>query len=506
MNIKNNQENLIIIGSGTAGKLLTKEIRNNPILNYNLLGFLDDFKKKGSKIIGLPIFGKISDLQNIIEKYNVKKVIIAIPSLKKERFEKIISLCGKVGIKTLILPPSYESLYSLKTGRPWIREPRPININDLLRRDIVKADFKGLKETISNKNILVTGGGGSIGRELCMQLAELSPKNLLILDNCEYNLYKIDLDLRDKYGSKLKTTPIIGDIKDKRFIDEIFDRENIDIVFHVAAYKHVPIMESNIRELVKNNIFGTYNVACAAEKNMVKKFILVSTDKVVNPTSVMGVSKKIAEIVLSLFGNNTEYITVRFGNVLGSVGSIIPLFEEQIKKGGPVTITHPKIKRYFMTIPEAAQLILQASSIGKDKNVLILDMGKQYLIKDIAEKLIQLHGFEPHKDIKLRYIGLRPGDKLLEELWTEKEKVSKTSHKRIFMIKLEKSDKKKIRCCLKDLSLLVQKGDIKGIKIKFKELVPSYQMISLSKASSYQDNKDNSPKERIEIWKQKGRK
>jgi len=296
---------------------------------------------------------------------------------------------------------------------------------------------------------------------------------------------------------------VIGDIKDKRFIDEIFNRENIDLVFHAAAYKHVPLMEDNIRELIKNNVFGTYNVAWAAEKYGVEKFILISTDKTINPTSAMGVSKKITEILLDLFGSKTEYVIVRFGNVLGSVGSIIPLFKEQIERGGPITITHPKITRYFMTIPEASQLILNAASIGKNKDVFILDMGEQYLIKDIAEKLIKLHGLTPHEDIKFEYIGLRPGDKLTEELWNKDEKISRTSHKRIFVSELQENSPVKIRKHLEDLSILVMGRDVNKIKDKFKEIVPGYSWTPI-KDKPQGDIKIISS--RKAIWDQKGRK
>lgn len=471
---KTNKKRLLILGAGVAGKLLLNEIKRNPSLSYKIMGFCDDFKKIGTKIGGYNVLGKIKDLKIIVTTYRIEEIIISIPSLKKERLNKIISICEKTNIKPKILPPSYESLYSLTTGRPWIRELRPINLEDLLGRDAVKIDVKELENTISNRVIMVTGGGGSIGSELCKQIAELNPKELIILENCEFNLYEIDRNLKEKYGAKLRIRSILGDIRHRNFIDKIFMENKIDLVFHAAAYKHVPLMEDHIKEAIKNNIFGTCNVAAASEKYNVKKFILVSTDKAVNPTSVMGVSKRISEIMLNLFNKKTEFIIVRFGNVLGSKGSIIPLFEEQIKKGGPLTITHPKIKRYFMTIPEASQLIIQAAAMGKNREVLVLDMGKQYFIKEIAEKLIKLHGLIPGKDIKMTYIGIKPGEKLSEELWTRDEKLTSTKNKRIFISKSKEIELYKIKKHIRDLIILFKKNDKDATLKKFEEIVPSY--------------------------------
>lgn len=349
-----------------------------------------------------------------------------------------------------------------------------INLKDLLMRDQIFVDNNQVKE-ISGKTILVTGGGGSIGRELCRQICGLNPKKLIILDNCEFNLYHIDHSLRE-FREKTIIQSIIGDIRDRKFLENLFTREKIEIVFHAAAYKHVPLMEFNVSEAVRNNIFGTLNLAQVSEKNSVKKFVLVSTDKAVNPANIMGCTKKIAEMVLQLF-KKTEFVTVRFGNVLGSTGSVIPLFEEQIRNGGPVTITDPEIRRYFMTIPEAVQLIIQACAIGNKGEILILDMGKQYNITEVAEKLIRLHKLEPYKDIAIEYIGLRPGEKLFEELWSNKEKIKKTSHERIFTIDAEKINISKLKKDLRELKVFQNKFDEDLIKNKLKEMLPNYSEV-----------------------------
>jgi len=303
---KKNEKRLLILGAGVAGKLLLNEIKRNSSLSYKITGFCDDFKKIGVKIGGYKVLGKIKDLKNIVTKHRIEEIIISIPSLKKEKLNKIISICEETNIKPQILPSSYDSLYSLTTGRPWIRELRPINLEDLLGRDAIKVDIKELEDTISNKVIMVTGGGGSIGSELCKQIAELNPKELIILENCEFNLYEIDRNLKEKYGTKLIIKSILGDIRHRNFINKTFMENKIDIVFHAAAYKHVPLIEDHIEEAMKNNIFGTCNVAAASEKYNVKKFILVSTDKAVNPTSIMGVSKRISEIMLNLFNKKNR--------------------------------------------------------------------------------------------------------------------------------------------------------------------------------------------------------
>lgn len=462
---------VLIIGTGLASKLLLKEINRRFLKKYEVVGFLDDFKT--GKFSNKPILGKIENLLEVSHEQKIAEVIIAIPSLKEERLKQIISLCEKAKIKTQILPPAYEGLYSLKTGRPWISKLRPVNLEDLLRRDPVSVNAEELRENILGKTILVTGGGGSIGKELCRQILQLSPKKLIIIDSCEFNLYNIDRELVSRPGfTKIET--IIGDVKDINFLERVFKNNYIDLIFHAAAYKHVPLMEANAQEAVKNNIFGTYNTATMAEKYNVSKFVLVSTDKAVNPTSLMGCTKRICELILQLFDKNTKFVTVRFGNVLGSAGSVIPLFEEQIATGGPITVTHPEIKRYFMTIPEAAQLIIQAGAIGKDKEILILDMGKQYNIKEVAENLIRLHGLVPNQDIEIIYTDLRPGEKLYEELWSNKENIEATRHERIFIGNSEKVNKDKLIREISELRIFADNSNLEQLIKKLKEIVPDY--------------------------------
>jgi FlaA1/EpsC-like NDP-sugar epimerase len=468
-----NAKRLLIIGAGFAGNLLLREIKGNPALNYQIIGFLDDHKKKGSKISGIPVLGDINSLEASVGSDSADEIVIAIPSLKKKRLEEIISLCKKTDAEVKILPATYDTAYSLKTGRPWIGGIRKIDLSDLLSREPISVDLADLEEAISGKNIFISGGGGSIGSELCKQLLEFSPKEMIIADNCEFNLYEVSRKLKEKNKDTI-IRPIILDVKDLDSLEKIFSQNNIDMVFHAAAYKHVPLMESNILEAMKNNVFGTYNLASVAEKYKVQSFVLISTDKAVNPTSIMGVSKNISENVIKLFGENTKFVTVRFGNVLGSSGSLIPLLEEQIEGGGPLTITHPDMERYFMTIPEASQLIIHAGILGKDNEILILDMGESYKIKDIVHKLVRLKGLEPGKDIQIEYGGIRPGEKLYEELWTEKERLHKTKNERIFVSDSEGINKTKFIEQLEELKKIVLEDSKNEIKNKLLEMVPSY--------------------------------
>ncbi len=463
---------ILIVGAGEGGRLLLKELKKTGPTKYTLVGFVDD--NKIGKIENIPILGKIYSIPLIVKQYQIDEIIISIPSLKKEKLAEIISICKSSNAEVKILPSTYESVYSLKTGRPWYNPIRKINLEDLIKRKPCVIDFKKIKGHFKGKRILITGGGGSIGSELSRQISEFNPRLLVIVDNSEYNAYKIDMELRKKYGKKLNLITKTCDIKDYLAIEEICKNQKIDIVFHAAAYKHVPLMEFNIKEAVKNNIFGTYNVALAAEKTNVKEFILISTDKAVNPTSIMGVTKRITEEIIQLF-DKTKFVTVRFGNVLGSKGSVIPLFEKQIKEGGPITLTHPKMTRYFMTIPEAAQLVIQAGIVGQNKEILILDMGKPYKIKEVAEELIRLSGLIPYKDIKIKYIGLRPGEKLCEELLTNNELLTKTQNERIFVSKAEAIDKNKLSEDLEELRNFLKTKEIET-KRKLKKMLPSYKI------------------------------
>ncbi|MAH49326.1 nucleoside-diphosphate sugar epimerase [Candidatus Pacearchaeota archaeon] len=466
---------LLIVGAGEAGGLLLREIQKNPLFKYEIIGFIDDNKKLNKKISGIPVLGKICDILKIVSEKSIEEIIIAIPSLSKLKLKEVINLCEGCGVEIKILPGTYEVMKTWKTGLPWIKPLRKINMEDLLQRKPVLIDFKEIKKYISEKTILITGAGGSIGSELCRQISELSPKVLIVLDNCEYNLYKIDQELRDIYGDEICLKSVIGDVRSKERLEGLFRENKIDIVFHAAAYKHVPLMEANESEAIKNNIFGTYNLASIAEKNNVENFVLISTDKAVNPSSVMGASKRIAEMVCQLFDKKTRFITVRFGNVLGSTGSVIPLFEKQIERGGPITITHPEITRYFMTIPEAAQLVIQAGAIGENKDIMVLDMGEPYKILDIAKELIKLYGLVPEKDIKIKYIGLRPGEKLYEELLTEQEGLKKTKNERIFITQSLSVNKKNLMNKLKEINRALSFGARDILRNKLAEIVPSYK-------------------------------
>lgn len=475
---------LLIIGAGEAGLLLLNDIRENHSLGYEVVGFIDDYRT--GIIENISILGKTPEIQDIVNTLDIKEIIIAIPSLSGEKLKELVNICKKTGLETKILPSNYEGLYSFKTGRPWYKPAREISMEDLLRRKPILIDLGEIEDYISGKVILVTGGGGSIGSELCKQIAELSPKTLIILDNCEYNLYEIDHEIKDRYSDKINFKAIIGDVKDEETIKKIFSENQIDTVFHAAAYKHVPLMESNIKEAIKNNVFGTYNLASLSSRYGAKNFVLISTDKAVNPTSIMGTTKRVAEMIMQLFDQQTKFTTVRFGNVLGSKGSVIPLFEKQIKNGGPITITHPEITRYFMTIPEAVQLVIQAGAIGNNKDILVLDMGQPYKVVDLARDLIRLYGLEPEEDIKIEYIGLRPGEKLYEELLTAQEGLLKTKNNRIFVSKTEEINKEKLEKLIFELRNLVERGEENDVLEKIKEIVPSY---TITKNNEFSDLK-----------------
>ncbi len=467
------KKRLLIVGAGEASQLLLKEIEKNPLLRYIPVGYVDDFKEKGKEISGIKILGKIEEIHSLIEQHSIEEIIIAIPSLKKERLKEVVDICEQTGVETKILPGTYEVLRTWKTGLPWYKEVRSVRIEDLLRRKPALIDFKEIEKHLLNKVVLVTGGGGSIGSELCSQIAELNPSLLLILDSSEYSLYEISNTLKENHP-ELSFKPLLADVRDSKRIEEIFRENKVDIVFHAAAYKHVPLLESHLKEAIKNNVFGTYNVINSACKNKVGKFIFISTDKVVNPASVMGVSKNIAEKVVQLFSDEINVVIVRFGNVLGSRGSVIPLFEKQIQKGGPITITHPEVTRYFMTIPEAAQLLIQAGVIGNKGEIMVLDMGEPYKIEELAKELVRLYGLEPDKDIKFEYIGLRPGEKLHEELLTQQEGITKTKNERIFIAKAERIDKERFKENINKLFDAIEKGDESSVIDIIKDIVPSY--------------------------------
>jgi FlaA1/EpsC-like NDP-sugar epimerase len=425
---------VMVIGAGDAGSMVIREMQRHDGLTYMPVVVVDDDKRKHrAKIHGVPVKGDKSKINELVKQYNINEIIIAMPSATKQVKSEIINMCKKTKCKLKTLPGMYE----LINEEVSIRKIRNVSIEDILGREEVKLNNEEISSYINNDVILVTGGGGSIGSELCRQLARFQPKKLLILDIYENNAYDLQNELKYIYKDKLDFEVIIASVRDKARLREIFDKYKPSVVFHAAAHKHVPLMEANPVEAIKNNVFGTLNVAQCADEFGAKKFVLISTDKAVNPTNVMGATKRFAEMIIQSLNkqSNTEFVAVRFGNVLGSNGSVIPLFKKQIAQGGPVTVTHPEITRYFMTIPEAAQLVIQAGAMARGGEIFVLDMGECVKIDDLARDVIRLSGYIPDVDIKVEYTGLRPGEKLYEELLLAEEGIMETKHEYIFIAK-----------------------------------------------------------------------
>jgi Predicted nucleoside-diphosphate sugar epimerases len=426
---KNALKNVLIIGAGSAGAKIIKELQKNKELGYYPVGILDDDPyKQGKYINSIPVVGNRKDISRIIKQKRVNEVIIAMPSASQIEQRAIIDICKNVKCKVRILPGIGDMLDNLS---PMSRV-RDVDIEDLLGREPVKLDIENIAGYLKNKVVLVTGGGGSIGSELCRQIAKFEPRELLIFDIYENNAYDIQNELLYKYPN-LNLKVFIGSVRDRERVEDIFKTFKPDVIFHAAAHKHVPLMEDSPGEAVKNNIFGTLNVVQCADKYGARKFVMISTDKAVNPTNVMGATKRVCEMIIQSIDKHskTEFVAVRFGNVLGSNGSVIPLFKKQIQNGGPVTVTHPEINRFFMTIPEASQLVIQAGAMAKGGEIFILDMGQPVKIVDLAKDLIKLSGLEPDKDIKIIFTGLRPGEKLYEEVLMAEEGLKKTAHEKI---------------------------------------------------------------------------
>ncbi|MBN2828057.1 MAG: polysaccharide biosynthesis protein [Tissierellales bacterium] len=428
-------QNVLVVGAGDAGALIVKELKTHLELNYNVVGIIDDdLSKKGHRLNGTPVLGCIKGIEEMVERYDVDEIIIAIPSATREETKFIVNRCKATDAKIKILPGVYE----LIDGKVTVNQIREVNIEDLLGRDAIRLDTTAIEAYIKGKRIMVTGGGGSIGSELCRQIARFNPEELFIVDIYENNVYELQNELNAIYNifgfeEKLKLRAIIASVRDKKRMKRVLEEMAPDVIFHAAAHKHVPLMEDNPYEAVKNNIVGTFNMASLAHELGLEKFVLISTDKAVNPTNVMGATKRFCEMIVQAHAkvSETEFVAVRFGNVLGSNGSVIPLFKKQIENGGPVTVTHREIIRYFMTIPEAAQLVLQAGAMAKGGEIFILDMGDPVRIYDLAADLIRLSGFIPDEDIKILITGLRPGEKLYEELLMEEEGLKKTLHEKI---------------------------------------------------------------------------
>ena len=473
MIVSQDSQRVLVVGAGSAGQMIINELKENPQLKKVPVGIIDDdINKIGRVIHNVKILGNTSQVKEIVEKENVDEIILAIANVDKARKSEIINICKETKCKLKTIPGIYEII----DGKVDIKKIRDVDIEDLLGREPIKVNMEEMSGYIEERTVLVTGGGGSIGSELCRQIASFNPKHLIIVDNYENNAYAIQQELIRKYEGKLNLSTIIASIREYKRMDEIFNEYKPDVVFHAAAHKHVPLMENSPSEAIKNNIFGTLNVARLADTYKVKRMVLISTDKAVNPTNIMGATKRAAEMIIQTINKNseTEFVAVRFGNVLGSNGSVIPLFKKQIAEGGPVTITHPDIIRYFMTIPEAVQLVLQAGAMAKGGEIFILDMGEPVKIVDLANNLIRLSGFEPGVDIKIEYSGLRAGEKLYEELLMSEEGLTKTANSKIFIGKPVEFDSKKVMHNLEMLKKIVDNEDVELIDSVMRSFVTTY--------------------------------
>jgi len=462
----------LIVGAGNAGEALLREIHRMPVVQYEVIGFIDDNPlKQGTSIHGIPILGTVGQLPEICAEYDVEEIAIAMPSASHHQLRRVIQVAEGTKIRFRTVP----SITDIASGRFRVSQIRDVHINDLLGREVVQLDLHLIEAFARDKVILVTGAGGSIGSEMCRQLCNFEPKLLLLIEQAENPLFCIERELSSQFP-KVPTKAIICDIIDKHRTEEIFARYKPDVVIHAAAHKHVPLMELNPGEAVKNNVLGTKTVADAADRYGTGNFVMISTDKAVNPTSIMGSSKRIAEMYIQDLNNTskTHFVTVRFGNVLGSNGSVVPIFKEQIAQGGPVTVTHPEMKRYFMTIPEASQLVLQAATMGKGGEIFVLDMGEPVKIVDLARELITLSGFRPGEDIQISFTGPRPGEKLFEELSIKGEDMQPTRHPKIGIWKNIPMNHDKLLSGIKELIDIAKTQDRNAIIRKIKELVPEY--------------------------------
>lgn len=476
--VKNDdRKKVLIIGAGEATKILISTIRSSMKNIYNIVGLIDDNPNKVDYAIsGKKILGTRFDIPRICKENNVDVIFFTISNISNEDRKKILEICQETGCKVRILPGTKE----LIKDKPIMQNFRDVEIEDLLGREPIKLDNKNIKELIHNKVVLVTGGGGSIGSELCRQIIRFEPKRLVIVDIYENNLYDIEQELKYNYPNA-KIDAIVASVRDKDRLNGIFNEFKPYLVFHAAAHKHVPLMETSPLEAIKNNVFGTYNVVNCADEYNVKRFVLISTDKAVNPTNIMGATKRLCEMIIQAKNkvSNTEYVAVRFGNVLGSNGSVVPLFKKQIAHGGPVTVTHKDITRFFMTIPEAVSLVLQAMSGAKGGEIFVLDMGEPVKIYDMAKKLIKLSGLEPDVDIPIKVTGLRPGEKLYEEILMQEEGLTETKHDKIHIAKPCNVDIKMIINKLDKLQKLVDTNNnenLKEIKETVHEVVPTYKV------------------------------
>lgn len=481
------RKNVLVIGAGEATKILLTTIKNSMKDTYKVVGLIDDNENKlNYAISGNKILGTRYDIPRICKENNVEVIFFTILNISPDDRRKILEICQETGCKVRILPGTKE----LIKDKPLIQSFRDVQIEDLLGRDPIKLDNKNIGKLIEDKVVLVTGGGGSIGSELCRQIIKFKPSKLVIVDIYENNLYDIEQELKFNYP-EMEIHAIVASVREKHRLNEIFEQYHPYLVFHAAAHKHVPLMETSPLEAIKNNVFGTYNTVKCADEYGVKRFILISTDKAVNPTNIMGATKRLCELIIQAKNkvSKTEYAAVRFGNVLGSNGSVVPLFKKQIAKGGPVTVTHKEITRFFMTIPEAVSLVLQAMSGAKGGEIFVLDMGEPVKIYDMAIKLIKLSGLEPNVDIQIKVTGLRPGEKLYEELLMAEEGLTETKHDKIHVARPSNIDMEKLEAKLAKLQHLLdntnneQKDEIKDV---ISEVVPTYRNLDKERTKNIQ--------------------
>jgi len=472
LRLSKHSKRVMIIGAGDAGAMIIRELKNHRQLNSIPVAVIDDdIKKEGTRINGVPILGQRYDIMSVAIKKKIDEIIIAIPSASQKEIREIVNECKRTKAKVRIVPGMYE----LIGGEITIQQVRDVQIEDLLGRDEVKLNTNEISDYIMGKKVLVTGGGGSIGSELCRQIVKYHPSELIVLDIYENNAYDLQNELKRKY-EHINLKVIIASVRDKERIDQVIRDVRPHIIFHAAAHKHVPLMEDNPREAIKNNVFGTLHLVQAADQYEVQRFVMISTDKAVNPTNIMGATKRLCEMIIQSMDkqSKTEFVAVRFGNVLGSNGSVIPLFKTQIAQGGPVTVTHPEIIRYFMTIPEAAQLVLQAGGMAAGGEIFVLDMGEPVKILNLAEDLIKLSGLEPYEDIEIQFTGLRPGEKLFEELLLDEEGMKNTKHQKIFIGKPLSIDYKLLLNNLQILKDMIHTGSDQEIKNYVAKIVPTY--------------------------------
>lgn len=482
------QRRVMVVGAGSAGTMIINEMMARRELKYNPIVLIDDDKNKlGKRISGVKIEGNRYDIPYIAGEQEIDLILIAIPSLDAKNKAELIDICKETNCKLQIIPGMYEII----SGKATVSKIKDVDLEDLLGRDPIVLDNKGIEDYIKGRTILVTGAGGSIGSELCRQIAAFQPKRLVLFDIYENNVYDIQNELKEDFPD-MDMSVLIGSIRDRERLHEVFSQYKINVVFHAAAHKHVPLMEDSPKEAVKNNVFGTLNLALEASDAGVSRFVMISTDKAVNPTNIMGATKRLCEMIVQAMDkqSKTEFVAVRFGNVLGSNGSVIPLFKKQIAHGGPVTVTHKKIIRYFMLIPEAAQLVLQAGAFAKGGEIFVLDMGKPVKIYDLACDLIKLSGLEPNKDIKIVFTGLRPGEKLYEELLMSEEGLQDTVHKKIYVGKPTFEDMDKLTVKLEQLRKLLELDDIDDIKHQMQMIVPTYHYKNVDEVAAENADKE----------------